>query len=79
MEAGEGATSSAVLNATSCLLSLPSPSHHPYSLALRAYALALVGLPEAEETLKSLMAQAVVASNSTYWELPVGYSECLGC
>lgn len=73
-EAGEESNSSAVVNATSCLLSLPAPSQHPYSLALRAYALALVGESEARTALASLMAQAVVTSSSMYWELPKGYS-----
>ncbi|XP_063886499.1 pregnancy zone protein-like [Scylla paramamosain] len=73
LEAGQESFSPTVLSAKSCLLSQESPSYHPYILALKAYALALVGVPEAGDALRALMSQAVVTSNSTHWELPTGY------
>lgn len=77
LEAGEGQMTSATLDAISCLLSYPVPSKQPYNLALKSYALALAGRSEAVQVLGELMAQAVVAPNSTYWELPAGHSEWL--
>lgn len=75
LEATEGQVTPATLNAATCLLTLPTPSKHPYNLALRAYALALVRHHKAVEVLRELLAQAVVTSSDIHWELPIGHSE----
>ncbi|XP_071524396.1 alpha-1-inhibitor 3-like [Panulirus ornatus] len=70
LEAGEAPTSSNVSAAAKCLKA--DTSQDPYTLALKAYALSLGRLPEGETVLQQLLDQAIVAKNSTYWELPKG-------
>lgn len=70
LEAGERPSSPLVVEAAKCLAN--DYSQDPYTLALKAYALALGRLPEAQQMLDQLLDQAVVAKNSTHWELPRG-------
>ncbi|XP_071524049.1 alpha-1-inhibitor 3-like [Panulirus ornatus] len=70
LEAGEAPTSSNVSAAAKCLKA--DTSQDPYTLALKAYALALGRLPECETVLQQLLDQAVVAKNSIHWDLPKG-------
>ncbi|KAK4317436.1 hypothetical protein Pmani_011444 [Petrolisthes manimaculis] len=67
LEAGEEPGSSAVTNATICLNSYST--HDPYTLALKAYALALAQNAEAQIIMQQLMNKAIVRKNSTHWEL----------
>ncbi|KAG7169000.1 Alpha-2-macroglobulin-like 3 [Homarus americanus] len=71
MEAGEELHSPVVLSAAGCLA--VDSSHHPYTLALKAYALALARLPTAQVALQLLLDQAVVTPDFMYWELPSRY------
>nr|XP_045622212.1 murinoglobulin-1-like [Procambarus clarkii] len=82
LEAGEGLTADEDrCNSTKCQIShclVTDTSLDPYTLALKAYALALAKLPEAEVVLQQLLDQAVVAKNSTYWQLPKGSGQSRG-
>ncbi|XP_071524073.1 alpha-1-inhibitor 3-like [Panulirus ornatus] len=70
LEAGEEASSPSVVEGSRCLAG--DFSQDPYTQALKAYALALAKLPEAQEILDQLLEQAIVAKNSTYWEVSKG-------
>ncbi|KAK4321958.1 hypothetical protein Pmani_007268 [Petrolisthes manimaculis] len=47
-------------------------STHPYTLATKAYALALASHPNATSLMQKLLSQAVVTKNAMYWNLPKG-------
>ncbi|XP_071524144.1 alpha-2-macroglobulin-like isoform X2 [Panulirus ornatus] len=70
LEAGEDPASAHVSAAAQCLKA--DTSQDPYTLALKAYALALGRLPEGEAVLQQLLDLAIVAKNSIHWELPKG-------
>ncbi|XP_071547683.1 alpha-2-macroglobulin-like protein 1 [Panulirus ornatus] len=72
MEAGADPSSAEVTRATACLLDSTRDLLDPYVLALKSYALALARHPDARQTLQLLLDQAVVQSNSTFWNLPDG-------
>lgn len=68
LEAGQDKTSKPIDKAVQCLLS--DTSTHPYTLATKAYALAIAGRPEADAAVTALLAAAVDNKNETYWTLP---------
>lgn len=68
LEGGVNASSVHVSDAAKCILS--DTSTHPYSLATKAYALALANHASAVPILQSLLDQAVEETNSMYWNLP---------
>ncbi|KAG7168906.1 Murinoglobulin-2-like 1, partial [Homarus americanus] len=70
MEAGDLSCNPLFCPAAECIQA--STSQDPYTLALKAYAMALAGLTEANTVLQNLLGQAIVAKNSTHWELPKG-------
>ncbi|KAK4303730.1 hypothetical protein Pmani_024278 [Petrolisthes manimaculis] len=70
LEAGTPSDDSSVLKAALCLTN--DNSTHPYTLATKAYALALASHPSASSLLQKLSDQAVVATNAMYWDLPTG-------
>lgn len=70
LEAGEPSSSGAVSEAAFCLLQ--DKTQDPYTLVLKAYALALARLSEAEAIIEQLISQAVENSHSMYWEIPAG-------
>lgn len=72
LEAGESPFSSSVMEAAKCLAT--DLSKDPYTLALKAYALALTRLPKAQQLLEQLFDQATFTKNSTHWELLRGQS-----
>ncbi|XP_063849335.1 alpha-2-macroglobulin-like [Scylla paramamosain] len=68
VEGGEQPSAPPLDMAIQCLSSVSS--RHPYTLALKAYAMALAGRPEAADVLTELENAAVVTSNSMHWKLP---------
>lgn len=70
VEAGEEPTSKPLDRATQCLTR--DTSTHPYTLATKAYALALARRPEADAAVTALMEAAVNDKEETYWKLPQG-------
>lgn len=68
LEAGELTTNKAVSEAAFCLVN--DKSDDPYTLALKSYALALAGAPEAASLLTQLLAKATTTTDGLYWELP---------
>lgn len=68
LEAGELTTSRAVSEAAFCLIN--DKSDDPYTLAIKTYALALAGAPEAASLLTQLLAKATTTTEGLYWELP---------
>nr|AYV97196.1 alpha-2 macroglobulin [Portunus trituberculatus] len=68
LEGGEQPTAPPLDMAAQCLNGVSS--RHPYTLALKAYAMALAGRPEAADVLTELESIANVTSNSMYWKLP---------
>uniref|UniRef100_A0A0N7ZA31 Alpha-macroglobulin receptor-binding domain-containing protein n=1 Tax=Scylla olivacea TaxID=85551 RepID=A0A0N7ZA31_SCYOL len=70
VEAGEQPSAPPLDMAAQCLSSVSS--RHSYTLALKAYAMALAGRPEAADVLTELENAAVVTSNSMHWKLPEG-------
>lgn len=70
LEGGEDPSAPPLDMATQCLSSVSST--HPYTLALKAYAMALAGRPEAADVLTELENIATVTSNSMHWKLPEG-------
>lgn len=77
LEAGEEPDDPAVINATMCIKS--HTTHYAYTLALKAYALALAGDAEAQTVMQQLMDKAIVRKNSTHWELPRGPCKNFPC
>lgn len=71
LEAGSQPSSPEVSMAATCLADHNNVLD-PYILALKAYALTLARHRDAPRTLQLLLDQAVVLSNSTYWNLPNG-------
>lgn len=70
LEGGEEPTAEPLSKAAECLNTVSS--RHPYTLALKAYALALAGRPEADAAMTELLDVATITNNSTYWVLPEG-------
>lgn len=70
LEAGEPSTSKTVSEAAFCIHA--DKSDNPYTLVLKAYALALSGETNAELVVQQMINKAVETSNSMYWELPAG-------
>lgn len=70
LEGGEDPSAPPLDMATQCLSNVVSS--HPYTLALKAYAMALAGHPEASDVLTELENAAIVTSNSMHWNLPEG-------
>ncbi|XP_064089812.1 alpha-1-inhibitor 3-like [Macrobrachium nipponense] len=70
LESGSSTTDPTVQKALRCLIE--DNSGDSYTLALKAYALALSKIPEAPGVLQQLLNQATVTKNSTHWELPKG-------
>lgn len=70
LEAGEDLTSKPLDKAVQCLNS--DTSTHPYTLATKAYALALAGRPEAAAAVTTLLGAAVDSKDAIYWKLPEG-------
>lgn len=68
LEGGIESSSKGVLDAARCIVS--DTSTHPYTLATKAYALALANHASAVPILQSLLDQAVEETNSMYWNLP---------
>lgn len=68
LEAGELTVSKPISEAAFCLVS--DKSEDAYTLALKAYALALAEAPEAAGLLVQLRAKAVVSTEGMYWEIP---------
>ncbi|XP_050717837.1 pregnancy zone protein-like isoform X3 [Eriocheir sinensis] len=68
IEADEDLTSKPVNKAVQCLTS--DTSIHPYTLATKAYALALAGRPEAAAAVTALLEAAVDSKDEMYWKLP---------
>lgn len=68
IEADEDLSSKPVNRAIQCLNS--DTSTHPYTLATKAYALALAGRPEATAAVTALLEAAVNATDEMYWKLP---------
>lgn len=68
LEAGEDPTFKPLDKAAQCLNS--DTSTHPYTLATKAYALALAGRPEAAAAVTALVEAAVDSTNETFWKLP---------
>ncbi len=72
MEAGEEINSTLVTRAAKCLAS--DTSVHPYTLALKAYAMARAGLPETGIAVKNLMNMATVTRHETHWKMLQGHA-----
>lgn len=70
IEAGTLSTARIVTDATRCVLS--DTSRDPYTIAVKAYALALAKHPEAQTLLQQLIDMAVVEENAMYWETSTG-------
>ncbi|XP_068249990.1 alpha-1-inhibitor 3-like [Palaemon carinicauda] len=70
LESGVSPSDNTVQKALNCLID--DNSADSYTVALKAYALALSGIPEAPGALRQLLGQAIVTRNSTHWELPRG-------
>ncbi|XP_076064809.1 alpha-1-inhibitor 3-like isoform X2 [Oratosquilla oratoria] len=70
LEAGENPKSTAIQNATTCLLQEKTLS--TYAQAITSYALTLAQHPEAENYIQQLLGEATKTSNSIFWELPQG-------
>ncbi|KAK7070012.1 hypothetical protein SK128_004122, partial [Halocaridina rubra] len=70
LEAGESSASRAISEASFCLHA--DTTDNPYTLVLKAYALALSHDAKAESVIKQLIELAVQTTNSMYWELPAG-------
>ncbi|XP_042884512.1 alpha-1-inhibitor 3-like isoform X2 [Penaeus japonicus] len=70
MEAGTLSTARIVTDAIRCVLS--DSSSDPYTLAVKAYALALAKQPESQGLLQQLIDMAVVEENAMYWEPRTG-------
>lgn len=68
VEAGEDLASKPVVKAVECLAR--DTSTHPYTLATKAYALALAGRPEAADAVTDMIGAAVNDTDKTYWTLP---------
>ncbi|XP_042889945.1 pregnancy zone protein-like [Penaeus japonicus] len=68
LEAGTETSTSVVKNAIHCITS--DSSTDPYTLALKAYALALARHTEGGILLRKLLDLAVVEKNAMYWKLP---------
>ncbi|XP_042230883.1 alpha-1-macroglobulin-like [Homarus americanus] len=75
LEAGES-SGRHISEAAFCLLAVDTQD--PYTLALKAYALALARLPDAETVMQQLISQAVETNAAMYWELPAGASKSEG-
>ncbi|ROT63906.1 alpha 2 macroglobulin [Penaeus vannamei] len=73
IEAGTIPTARIVTDATRCVLS--DSSSDPYTVAVKAYALALAKHPEAQTLLQQLIDMAVVEENAMYWETATGSSK----
>ena len=67
LEGGEEATAPPLDLAVQCLNAVTST--HPYTLALKAFALALANRTEAAAAVQALETAATTTSNSMYWEL----------
>ncbi|XP_063596598.1 alpha-1-inhibitor 3-like [Penaeus indicus] len=70
LEAGVPINTPIVLDAGRCVLA--DSSNDPYTLALKAYALALAKDPNAQRVIQDLLSLAVVENNALYWNLPQG-------
>ncbi|XP_047480379.1 alpha-1-inhibitor 3-like [Penaeus chinensis] len=70
IEAGTLSTARIVTDATRCVLS--DTSRDPYTIAVKAYALALAKHPEGQTLLQQLIDMAVVEENAMYWETSTG-------
>ncbi|XP_042877971.1 alpha-2-macroglobulin-like isoform X7 [Penaeus japonicus] len=70
LEAGEVTSSRAVMEAAFCLDA--DTSKDPYTLALKAYSLALSDSSKAEQAVQNLINVAEETANSMHWELPAG-------
>ncbi|KAK8391913.1 hypothetical protein O3P69_017494 [Scylla paramamosain] len=68
LEAGELTVSRPISEAAFCLIS--DKSEDTYTLALKAYALALAEAPEAAGLVLQLRAKAKVSTEGMYWEIP---------
>ncbi|XP_045126879.1 alpha-2-macroglobulin-like protein 1 isoform X2 [Portunus trituberculatus] len=68
LEAGELIVSRPISEAAFCLVS--DKSEDPYTLALKAYALALAEAPEAAQFVVQLRGKATVSTEGMYWEMP---------
>ena len=68
LEAGELTVSKPITEAAFCLVS--DKSEDPYTMALKAYALALAETSEAAIQLTQLLAKAQRTKDGMYWELP---------
>ncbi|XP_064089811.1 alpha-1-inhibitor 3-like [Macrobrachium nipponense] len=70
LESEVSASDPTVQKALRCLIQ--DNARDSYTMALKAYALALSGVPEAPGVLLQLLQQATITKNSTHWELPKG-------
>lgn len=73
LEAGIDINMPIVMDAGRCVLA--DSSNDPYTLALKAYALALAKDPNAQPAIQKLFSLAVVEKNAVYWNLPQGPRE----
>nr|XP_053637252.1 LOW QUALITY PROTEIN: alpha-2-macroglobulin-like [Cherax quadricarinatus] len=76
LEAGEPPSSAAISEAAFCLLA--DQSQDPYTAALKAYALALSGLSEAQSVIEKVINTAMENSHSMHWEIPAGAGKSEG-
>ncbi|KAB7508100.1 Alpha-2-macroglobulin-like protein 1 [Armadillidium nasatum] len=76
IEAGESSSSTAVSEALFCI-NAAKPTTNPYSLAVKAYALALANSPDTQAALDQLLKLAKTSAGSLYWELPAQYGKYL--
>lgn len=74
IEAGETATSTAVTEALYCI-NAAKPTTSPYSLAVRAYALAVANSPDTQAALDQLLKLAKTSTGALFWELPANYGK----
>ncbi|KAL7648960.1 UNVERIFIED_CONTAM: hypothetical protein RMT77_000895 [Armadillidium vulgare] len=77
IEAGESSSSTAVSEALFCI-NAAKPTTNPYSLAVKAYALALANSPDTQAALDQLLKLAKTSAGSLYWELPAQYESSKG-
>ncbi|ROT84366.1 alpha2 macroglobulin isoform 3 [Penaeus vannamei] len=75
LEAGVPINTPIVMDAGRCVLA--DSSNDIYTLALKAYALALAKDPNAQRVIQDLLSLAVVENNALYWKLPQGSSNAL--
>ncbi|RXG56539.1 Pregnancy zone protein [Armadillidium vulgare] len=77
IEAGESINSTTISEALSCI-NASEPTTNPYSLAIKAYALALAKSPDTQAILDELMDISTNSDVGLYWEFPNQYESSNG-